>query len=454
MSRSAFSRRTALGVFGLALVAAVAVLPGRAGRAGDRGEEPLSVASAPVISLQTLATGLGPMTYIANAGDARLFLVIQSGQILIYSGGVVLPTPFLDVSSIIAFGGERGLLSVAFHPNYAANGFFFVYYTDVSGDITIARYKRSTGDPNVADPSSGVVLLTIDHHTPPNDNTNHNGGQLQFGPDGYLYFGTGDGGGGNDQPCNSQNANSALGKLLRIDVNVGTPPFYAIPTTNPHYSDGNLTDPFQLTWAKGVRNPWRFSFDRMTGDLWIGDVGQDAWEEVDVQSHTSTGGENYGWKIMEGFHCGAGGSSGCSPVPPACFDSGYKLPLLEYDHNGGRCAVMGGYVYRGSQDPALSGLYLYGDLCSGQIWATGQLLTPNVPSITTFGEDIAGELYIGTGGGDFFQILHVAATPTPTPTVTLTPTPVGAPTVTPVPKRGVFLLHGRERPTPPLLEPR
>jgi glucose/arabinose dehydrogenase len=453
MSRSAFSRRRAVGVFALGLALALFVFPGRAGRADDPGEEPLSEAAAPVIALQSLASSLGPMTFIANAGDARLFLTIQTGRILIYSGGSVLPAPFLDLSGsgIISSGGERGLLSVAFHPQYAANGFFFVYYTDTNGDIAIARYTRSLSNPNLADPASGVLLLPIPHPT----NSNHNGGQLQFGPDGYLYIGTGDGGAGNDPPCNAQNDDQPLGKLLRIDVdqNVNTTPFYGIPPSNPQALGAY---PRNLTWAKGVRNPWRFSFDRLTGDLWIGEVGQSAWEEIDFQPHTSTGGENYGWKIMEGNHCGADGSTNCptSPAPPPCTSPPsplYKAPVFEYDHGGGRCSVTGGYVYRGSQDPALFGTYLYGDYCSGQIWGSGQLLTPTVHQLTTFGEDAAGELYIGTGSGQFFRIVHVVATPTPTPTP---PPPTATPTPTPADSRSPIPLPSRHRPEPRPLAPR
>jgi glucose/arabinose dehydrogenase len=432
-------------------VVAAAALPPRS--RSTRAEEPQAVAAGPVIALQSLASGLGPMTFIANAGDARLFLVIQTGQILVYSGGSVLATPFLDLSGIITSGGERGLLSVAFHPQYASNGFFFVYYTNGAGNIEVARYKRLASDPNVADPSSGVVLLTIDHRA----NNNHNGGQLQFGPEGpdaYLYIGTGDGGAGNDPPCNAQNDDQPLGKLLRIDVdqNVNTTPFYGIPPSNPQALGAY---PRNLTWAKGLRNPWRFSFDRLTGDLWIGDVGQSAREEIDVQPASSAGGENYGWKIMEGSLCGVGGSTNCptSPAPPPCNSPLFKYPLIEYDHGGGRCSVTGGYVYRGSQDPALFGTYLYGDYCSGQIWGSGQLLTPTVPQLTTFGEDAAGELYIGTGGGQFFRIVHVAATPTPTPTP-LPPTATPTPTPTPADSRSAIPLPDRHRPEPRPLAPR
>jgi glucose/arabinose dehydrogenase len=436
-----------IALFVSAVVAAVALLP----RSGStRAEEPEAVAALD-IGLNLLQSGLGPMTYIANAGDARLFLVIQTGQIRIYTSGSVLSAPFLDIRNLLtppAGTGERGLLSVAFHPQYALNGFFFVYYTDVNGDVTIARYHRSASDANLADPA-GIVLLTIPHPT----NSNHNGGQLQFGPDGYLYIGTGDGGSSNDPPCNAQNDGVLLGKLLRIDVdqNVNTPPFYGIPLSNPFVGAGL---PLDEIWAKGLRNPWRFSFDRLTGDLWIGDVGQNLWEEIDFQPNASPGGKNYGWKVMEGFHCNAADGVGCAVTPPLCGSPSYVLPVFEYDHGGGRCSVTGGYVYRGSQDPTLFGRYLYGDYCSGQIWGwsqgVNQLFTPNVSSLTTFGEDAAGELYIGTGGGQLFRIVHVVATPTPTPTATPLPTP----TPTPSDLRPGFPLSSRHRPLPPQLAPR
>ncbi|MGH9399471.1 MAG: PQQ-dependent sugar dehydrogenase, partial [Thermoanaerobaculia bacterium] len=394
-------RRTAPTVFAGAAALGALLFLARSGRAGakDAAEQ----AAPPVIGLQQLAAGLGSVTSITNAGDARLFLTTQAGQIRIYSGGVLLPSPFLDVGGNITSGGERGLLSVAFHPQYASNGFLFIYYTNTAGNIEIARVERSTSNPDFANPATRVVLLTIPHPT----NTNHNGGQLQFGPDGFLYIGTGDGGSGNDPPCNAQNDDQPLGKMLRIDVNqnVSTAPFYGIPPSNPQ---ALAAYPRYLAWAKGLRNPWRFSFDRLTGDLWIGDVGQNAWEEIDFQPASSTGGENYGWKIMEGNHCGGGGSVNCpaSPTPPPCNSPLFTYPVFEYDHGAGRCSVTGGYVYRGSQDASLYGLYLYGDYCSGQIWASGQLLSTTVSSLQTFGQDAAGELYIGTGTGRLYLITH------------------------------------------------
>jgi glucose/arabinose dehydrogenase len=358
---------------------------------------------APFISLQQIASSLGSVTSITNAGDSRLFLTIQTGTIRIFDGISVLPTPFLDVTPFVSCCGERGLLSVAFHPQYASNGLLFLYTTNLAGDIEIVRYRRSASDPNTADPSSRTIVLTIPHPT----NSNHNGGQLQFGPEGYLYIGTGDGGSGNDPPCNAQNDDSPLGKMLRIDVdlNLNTPPFYAVPGSNPMAAQ---PFPRNLTWAKGLRNPFRFSFDRAFGDLWIGDVGQDLWEEVDFRPYSSTGGENYGWKIMEGNHCGAGGDTNCptNPAPPACGSPLFQYPVYEYGHGGGNCSIIGGYVYRGSRDPSLAGSYVYGDLCSGRLWIGGQLQTASIPGLQTFGQGRDGELYAATGAGALFVITH------------------------------------------------
>ena len=405
MSRPLFSKPRSVSGFLLCYLALGAL---SAGPVGYEERGPFSLTDAPDITLQTLATGLGPVTSIAQAGDDRLFLTIQTGKIVVWDGSGFRATPFLDLASLVSCCGERGLLSVAFHPRYAQNGLFFVYYTNPGGNIVIARYAVSSADPNVANPS-GVVLLTIPHPT----NSNHNGGELQFGPDGYLYIGTGDGGSANDPPCNSQRNDVLLGKLLRIDVdqNVAAPPFYGIPASNPFASPG---PPLDEIWATGLRNPWRFSFDRVTGDLWIGDVGQGAREEVDVAPRSSGGGENYGWKIMEGTLCGGGGSSNCPAGVPPCNSPLFRLPLFEYDHSAGDCSITGGYVYRGASFPQLAGLYFYGDYCTGRIWANGRLLTPRATGLTTFGEDRAGELYLATEGGSLFRILSpqpVRATP-------------------------------------------
>lgn len=364
-------------------------------------------AQAPMISLQEIITGLAFPVAITHAGDGsgRLFITLQRGQILIYDDGRLLPTPFLDISSVVACCGERGLLSVAFDPNYKQNGYFYVNYTQrPDGSTIIARYHVS-GDPDVADPDSAVILLMI-----PQPFANHNGGQLQFGPDGYLYIGMGDGGSAGDPQNNAQNGQTLLGKMLRIDVNNantsdGLP--YDIPANNPFIADPNVRDEI---WALGLRNPWRFSFDRTTGDLFIGDVGQNSWEEVDFQPASSTGGENYGWRLMEGRHC----------FNPAtnCHNGTLTLPILEYDHSLG-CSITGGYRYRGSQIRQLYGVYLYGDYCSGRIWGatesngrwtSRELLTTEL-SISTFGEDESGELYVAHHDGANGAIYRITTEP-------------------------------------------
>ena len=371
--------------------------------------------SAPEIALETLKTGLAQPTAITHAGDARIFLTLQRGDVIVFEDGQVRPTPFLDIRALVGCCGERGLLGLAFHPRYADNGYFFVDYTNTVGDTVIARYRVS-GDPNVADASSGVTLLTIAQPF-----ANHNGGQLAFGPDGYLYIGMGDGGSANDPMCNGQRDESLLGKILRIDVdaNAASPPFYGIPPDNPFAAPGGPRDEI---WAKGLRNPWRFSFDRSTGDLFIADVGQGAREEIDLQPAGTPGGRNYGWKLMEGSICGGGESSGCPTGVPACNSPAYTLPILEYPHSGGDCSVTGGYVYRGRQFPQLAGTYLYGDYCTGKIWGatsaagswSARLFNRRASNLTTFGEDASGELYVATETGLFARIVN----PNPvTPTV-------------------------------------
>jgi len=416
------SARTALLLAaGAAAIAAPATL-----RPALREESPERSAAVPDVDLEPVASGLGSITAITNAGDARLFVTSQEGRVWIVANGQVSAAPFLDIRDRVLSGGERGLLSTAFHPRYAENGFVFVYYTNDGGDLEIARFQRSS-NPDAADLSTGVVLLTIPHPV----NSNHNGGQLQFGPDGYLYMGTGDGGAGGDPPCNAQRDEVLLGKLLRIDVdqNVQSPPFYGIPPSNPFAQPGGARDEI---WAKGLRNPWRFSFDRLTGDLWIGDVGQGEREEIDFQPRSSAGGENYGWKIMEGTSCF--GTDACPAGIPPCNSPELVRPVYEYSHGDGSCAVTGGYVYRGSRVPSLSGRYVYGDYCTGRIWADHDVLAPVAPQLSTFGEDIDGELYAGTQDGRVRRFFDRAA-PTPTPTVTVPP---GSPRfVVPVPRREV-----------------
>jgi glucose/arabinose dehydrogenase len=248
------------------------------------------------IALEPVMTGLTRPVGITSAGDGsgRLFIVLQGGQILVYDGVQLLPTPFLDISSLVSCCGEQGLLGLAFHPRYAKNRFFYLNYTNTAGDTVVARYRASAA-PNVAKPKSARILLTI-----PQPFSNHNGGQLQFGPDGYLYIGTGDGGSGGDPQNNGQNLGTLLGKILRIDVNgVNRRGSYAIPTDNPFVHTPGARGEI---WAFGLRNPWRFSFDRLTGAMFIGDVGQGNWEEIDIQSRRNKGGKNYGWRLMEGKH--------------------------------------------------------------------------------------------------------------------------------------------------------
>ena len=342
-------------------------------------------AGAQDVALQPLVTGLDQPVALTHAGDPRLFITQQTGTVVIDDELGLRAKPFLDIRSIVLSGGERGLLSIAFHPRYRENGFFFVYYTNLKGDIVIARYEVSAADPDLADASSGTILLTIAHPT----FANHNGGQLQFGPDGFLYIGVGDGGGGGDPNNHGQDLTQLLGKMLRIDVDHGLP--YTLPPSNPFYARNSARNEI---WAYGLRNPWRFSFDRQNGDLWIGDVGQDTWEEVDLQPATSAGGEDYGGRKMEGFHCFNPSSN--------CGDPSFTMPVLEYAHAQGACSISGGYRYRGTQIPALSGAYLYGDYCTGSIWSavptgltwTSTRLFTTTIRISSFGEDVSGELYV------------------------------------------------------------
>ena len=344
-----------------------------------------TTAPAQDVALLPIASGLNQPVALTHAGDTRLFITQQIGTVLVYDALGPRATPFLDIRSIVLSGGERGLLSVAFHPRYRDNGFFFVYYTNKNGDNSVARYQVSANDPDRADPASGTILLTIPHP----DFANHNGGQLQFGPDGYLYVGTGDGGSGGDPSNHAQDLTQLLGKLLRIDVDHGLP--YTIPASNPFFGHGNARNEI---WAYGLRNPWRFSFDRSSGDLWIGDVGQDTYEEVDLQPATSIGGENYGWRKMEGFHCFNPSTN--------CTDPSFTMPILEYSHAQGACSITGGYRYRGTQIPSLKGAYLYGDYCTGSIWTatqtngvwTSKTLFTTTIRISSFGEDVSGELYV------------------------------------------------------------
>jgi glucose/arabinose dehydrogenase len=344
-----------------------------------------------------VASGFTKPLYLTHAGDGsgRLFVVEQAGRILIVEQGQVNPTPFLDIVSIVGSdANEQGLLGLAFHPNYASNGLFFINYTDKQGDTQIARYSVSD-NPDVADPNSAEILLTIDQPY-----ANHNGGQVVFGPDGYLYIGMGDGGAANDPHNNGQNVNALLGKILRIDVDSGDP--YAIPPDNPFAGNGQGSPEI---WSYGWRNPWRFSFDLATGDMYIADVGQNQYEEVHVELAGTPGGQNYGWRLMEGAHCFDGD---CDPA-----SQNLVLPIAEYDHGQG-CSITGGYVYRGSQFSALNGIYFYGDYCSGIIWALRREVDGNWSqaevlqsgyTISSFGQDEAGEVYlVQHRTGEIFQL--------------------------------------------------
>ena len=407
--------------------------------------------SVPDVVLQPLATGLGGITSIVSAGDGRLFLTIQTGRVAVWNGSQILPAPFLDVTSLVSCCGERGLLSIAFHPEYAQNGLFFVDYTNRAGNTVIARYRVSASDPNLADGASGVTLLTINQ---PFDN--HNGGELQFGPDGYLYIGMGDGGSGNDPMCNAQRDDTLLGKLLRIDVdqNVNSSPFYGIPPDNP-FRPGRGSRTRSGRRACATPGGSRSTAPRVTcGSATSGRTRARRW----TSSRPETPGDsNYGWKVMEGTICGGGGTSGCPSAPPACGSAAYVRPVFEYDHGSGNCSITGGYVYRGAAMPSFSGKYFYGDYCSGRLFANDALLTPRPTSLTTFGQDTAGELYLGTGGGGFFRIAEVGApdvtptpTPTPTPTVPPPPTPTLAPP--PVPTAIPPIVGIRLRPTARVIE--
>jgi glucose/arabinose dehydrogenase len=349
--------------------------------------------------LVEIVSGLNFPVYLAAppADLGRLFIVENGGLIRIMKDGALLPTPFLDISGQVSTGFEQGLLGLAFDPGYAATGRFFVHYTDLAGDTRLSLFHVSS-NPDVADPASEQVVLSADQPY-----SNHNGGQLTFGPDGYLYLGLGDGGSSGDPEGRGQNLSDLLGSILRLDVSAGAA--YTIPADNPFVG---LPGTSPQVWSYGLRNPWRFSFDPATGDLYIADVGQNRFEEIDVAPSAAGAGRgiNYGWSIMEGAHC---------LTADSCDQSGLTLPTLEYGHNEG-CSVIGGHVYRGAVIPALQGQYFFGDFCQGWVrsfryaagaatelteWTT---LRPG-GGITSFGQDAAGELYVLTTGGGVFKIV-------------------------------------------------
>ena len=392
-------------VLGIVLLALLVILPVSA-----QDEEPLIAVETPPtaadvalepVDLQFDDGGqLVRPLFITHAGDGsdRLFLVQQGGIIYVMQNGEYAASEYLNLTDLVTADAntqqysERGLLGLAFHPDYAENGYFFVNYTDRQGTTHIVRYSVTADDPNVADPASAVDLFQQQQPFP-----NHNGGHMAFGPDGYLYVSLGDGGSANDPLAAGQNPNNLLGTILRLDVDgeVG----YAIPEDNPFVRTDEGADE---VWAYGLRNVWRFSFDRATGDLYIGDVGQNQWEEINFQPADSLGGENYGWNIYEGTHQFSGG-----PI------EGVTMPIAEYNHSLG-CSVTGGYIYRGEAVPALEGVYLYSDYCSGRIWMAyrdanldwqDSLLLESGLQVSSFGEDEQGELFVVAYSGDLYKVV-------------------------------------------------
>jgi glucose/arabinose dehydrogenase len=372
--------------------------------------EPVAATAAPAIpnlaavqlDFQEMVSGLRFPVGAANAGDgsARLFVIEEQGRIRVVKNGALLDAPFLDiVGRVGSSASEQGLLGLAFRPDYKSSGFFYVYYTDRRGNTVVSRFSSQPGQ-DQADAGSEHVLLQVDQPA-----ANHNGGQLAFGPDGYLYIGLGDGGGAGDTYGNGQNQGSLLAKILRIDVTGGDP--YAVPRDNPFAGQSGVRPE---VWAWGLRNPWRFSFDRLTGDLYIADVGQNNYEEVDFQPASSKGGENYGWSIMEGKHCFR---------EQGCDQSGLTLPVAEYDHSQG-CSITGGYVYRGLEFPTLAGIYFFGDYCSGRVWGLARdaggawqmaELASTGQQITAFAEDESGALYtLDADSGTLFKLVPQVAT--------------------------------------------
>lgn len=370
----------------------------------------LNLYSQPVISYNTIISGLSSPVDIVNAGDGtnRIFVVEQgsggNAAIKVYSSTYASLGTFLTVTGI-STGGEQGLLSLAFHPDYETNGFFWVYYTNSAGNLEVSRYKVSTGNANVADASSKQVVVTIPHP----GQSNHNGAKLNFGNDGYLYFATGDGGGGGDPNNNAQNGNSLLGKMLRINVSTGiTPPFYTVPNDNPFVSNANVLDEI---WALGLRNPFRWSFDRLNGNMWIGDVGQSLKEEINYRTAAQSAGANYGWRCYEGTS--AYNTNGCLP------QNNYVFPVYDYDNlsgSGTPASVVGGFVYRGSTNPTMLGYYYASDVYSGNLYKINinnfsTSVQTGLPTLVVgFGETEAGELLAVSLNGNAYAL--VPNTPT------------------------------------------
>jgi len=412
----------------LALLASVLWTGHWAGARTSSSSEVPSTQAWPNLSFELVANGFASPVFVTHAGDdsGRIFVVEQAGRIQIVQNGAVLEQPFLDIhervrSPASGGGAEEGLLSLAFAPDYAQNGRFYVYYTNQDGNNVLARFQL-TSNPDRADANSEQEILRFPH---PNFQ-NHNGGLLVFGPGGYLYIGTGDGGGGGDPQGNAQNPGSLLGKLLRIDVErQQTSSFtvthqaflplirqangdsslvrYRIPPDNPFVGRAGYREEI---WAMGLRNPWRYSFDRSTNDLYIADVGQNQVEEVDIQPASSPGGQNYGWNIMEGDQCYQSVN---------CDTSGLTLPIFTYTHALG-CSITGGYVYRGPNNPGMQGIYFFADFCSGRIWGlqksgdswSHQMLTQTSFNVSSFGQDQTGRLYLVDKNGSVYQVVEAA----------------------------------------------
>ncbi len=418
---------------------------------GGNGGPPAASPTPPpaTLALDLVVDGLGQPTEITHAGDERLFIAQKAGTIRIWKDEALLPTPFLDLTATVTAGGgnaETGLLGLAFHPNYQSNGYFFVNYTVRNPDLRtrVSRFTRSAANTNVADAASEQILLEFSQPY-----INHNGGQLHFGPDGYLYIASGDGGSGGDPDDYGQNNGSLLGKILRIDVDGGTTVAagtagsaecdltgnnaYQIPADNP-FADGAGENCDEI-WATGLRNPWRFSFDRLTGDLWIADVGQNRIEEIDFAPASSNGGENYGWRCYEGNS--EHNTTGCAPA------ASYVAPIHAYNRNQGDCSITGGYVYRGNAYPNFNGHYFFSDFCNKTIRSlsgapddvvvTSWQANGGGSNPVTFGQDQDGELYIGYGTGAIYQLVGTTVANTPTPTITQTPTPAHTPTASSTP---------------------
>jgi glucose/arabinose dehydrogenase len=384
----------------LHLIARTASLVSLLGLGSCGSDSGPSLSTGEGVALQQIASGLSfPLYLTAPPGDlTRLFVVEKTGAIRIIKDGTLLPNPFLDISGEVSGDTEQGLLGLAFPADYASTGRFIVHYTDTAGNTRVSVFQVSS-NPDVADPSSEHAILSVDQPFP-----NHNGGQLAFGPDGFLYLGLGDGGGSGDPEGRGQDLSDLLGSILRLDVRSGTS--YTVPPDNPFVGQQPATRP--EVWSYGLRNPWRFSFDRANGDLYIADVGQDSIEEVDVAPAAAGSGKgvNYGWSIMEGTHCY--GASQCD-------QTGLALPAHEYPHPSG-CSITGGYVYRGSAIPALQGLYFFGDFCERWVHSfrySGGAATEltdwpalRIPgSLTSFGEDAAGELYLLESSGRVSKIV-------------------------------------------------